>query len=124
MFIALNKFQENELSWNLMYLIAFIILGDGIYKFSKKITTYKRTAYLVTNLRVFIKKGRTQESVTSFERSKIVFLDLKASKTEQKFNVGTILIHLGEIKDYDGVKEKIFYKLESVRDPNAILRLF
>jgi len=106
-----------------MYLIALIILGDAVYRFSKKIIAYKKTVYLITNLRVVIKKGVIKDSITSLYKSKIVFLDLKASKTEQRFNVGTILIHLGEIRDFDGKKEKVFYKLESVKDPNNILRL-
>jgi hypothetical protein len=123
-FIALNKFQEGELNWTSMYLIAVSILGHAVYRFSKKLILFKKTAYFITNRRVLIKKGSTEASITSFEKSKIVFLDLVAVKTEERFNVGTILIHLGEIKEIDGKKEKVYYKLEAIKDPDSILRLF
>lgn len=123
-FITLNKFQKGELNWTLMYLIALSILGEAAYRVLKKIIAFKKTAYFITNRRVIIRRGYSEERITSFEKSKIVFMDLVANKTERRFNAGTILFHLGEMRELDGKKEKIFYKLESVKDPNSILLLF
>ena len=124
-FLALSKIGKYELNWIVMYLIAISILGSGLYQLLKKIIAYRKIVYFITNLRVVIKNGDAVGNTVSLEKSKIAFLDLDVSKTQRRFNVGTILVDLGEVKEnYDGQKYKVIYRLESVREPNSILRLF
>ena len=124
-FLTLSKIGKYELNWIVMYLIALSILGSGLYQLLKKIIAYRKIVYFITNLRVVIKNGDAVGNTVSLEKSKIAFLDLDVSKTERRFNVGTILINLGEVKEnYDGQEYKVIYRLESVREPNSILRLF
>jgi hypothetical protein len=122
-FIVISIVGKHDLSWNAMYFIALIIIGEGLIRLLKKLIGYKKVAYFITNLRVVI-KGNSENKVVSFKKDKITLLDLRISKIEQRFKVGTVLIHLGEVKNKDGQDKNVFYELEAVRNPNEILKLF
>jgi uncharacterized membrane protein YdbT with pleckstrin-like domain len=107
----------------MMYLIAFLIIGDGLFREGRKILGYSKTFYYVTNRMIYIQSGVFMRKMTAFERSKIVFIDIVGSNIDKKFNVRTISIHFGEIKLTDGKEEKIFQKLEFIKNPEAIVKL-
>lgn len=123
LFIAISKVCKSDLNWAMMYLIAFLIIGDGLFREGRKILGYSKTFYYVTNRMIYIQSGVFMRKMTAFERSKIVFIDIVGSNIDKKFNVRTISIHFGEIKLTDGKEEKIFQKLEFIKNPEAIVKL-
>jgi uncharacterized membrane protein YdbT with pleckstrin-like domain len=108
----------------LIYILPIIALIIGIGIVIDKIICYKKIDYYITNQRVIIKTGDLEACVTGIPKNHIVSIDMKASKAEQKYNAGTILIHLGEEYELDEKMEKLFYKLESVNHPSELLKLF
>jgi len=120
-FIIING--KNGLNWTVMYLVAFITIGDGLFRLGRKILSYSKTVYYITNRMIYIQNGVIMPKLTAFERGKISFVDIEASKIEMKFNAGTVLIHFGEIKLTDGKEEKVYQKFESIKNPGNIVKL-
>lgn len=108
----------------LIYILPGIGFIIGIAVIIDKMICYKKIAYYITNQRVIIKTGDLEACIIRIPKKYIFFIDMKTSNAEQKYHAGTILIHLGEEYEIDNKMEKLFYKLESVRNPSVILKLF
>jgi hypothetical protein len=122
-FILLSKVGNHNLNWTMMWLIAFIIIGAGLFKIGKRYFDQKAITYYLTNWRVVIVNKNAAITTKSIARSSIKSLDMQVSKTEQKYHTGTILIDTGEVWNNDGIEEKVIYRLEAIAEPENVLRL-
>src|SRR5258705_11592870 len=57
LFIAISKIGKNDLNWAMMYLIAFLAIGDGLFRAGRKILSYSKTVYYITNRMIYIQSG-------------------------------------------------------------------
>jgi len=97
-FITFSRIGSYDLSWTLMYVIAFTVICDGLYRFLKKILRYRKIAYCITNQRVYFQYGVLKSQVKEIEKNKIIRVNIEINKIERKYNVGTILIDFGKKK--------------------------
>jgi membrane protein YdbS with pleckstrin-like domain len=124
LFITISIVGKGELNWKMMYLIAFLTIGGGLFRAGHRVLNYSKTLYWVTNRMIYIQSGIFTRKRIAFARSKILLVDIEVSKIDKRFNAGTILIHFGETKlTEDGKEEKLFRKLESIKDPHNIIKL-
>ena len=75
LFIAISKIGKNDLNWTMMYLIAFLTIGDGLFREGRKILSYSKTVYYVTNRMIYIQSGVFMHKLTAFERNKIISIN-------------------------------------------------
>src|SRR5438045_2006736 len=90
-FILLSKVGNNKLNWEMMWLIAFIIIGTGLFKIGKRSFAQKAITYYLTTPRIVIINKNATITTKSIARSSIKSLDMQVSKAEQKYHTGTIL---------------------------------
>lgn len=106
------------------YLFTLIILGHVLLKLGRKYFDFKATTYYLTNWRLVIVNNNKTEPIKSLDKNLIKSVDVTVSNTEGKYNTGTILIDMGEVRYYDGQEEKVLYRLEAIPEPERVLRMF
>lgn len=119
----LSLWNKSEYGLNLILTSAYLIIIISTYKILSKIIEYRKTKYIITDQMVIIKNGLLN-SKTTIGKDEIKFVDIKLSKIERKYNVGTVILYTGEIVNSDGGEYKKFYALDSVKNPEDIIRLF
>ena len=123
LFIVIRKINGDNLNWIGMYLFTFVVIGVISLRLVRRTTSYRNAYYYLTNQKIYIYGGAIDRRLTVFDRKKIILVDIEVSKVDKKFNAGTILLHFGEIELVDNEEKKVFQKIESIKDPESIIRL-
>jgi len=119
----LSLLNKSEYGWNLILTFASIIIIISIYKILSKIIGYRKTKYVISDQMVLIKKGLLNNIMT-IGKDEIKFVDIKSTKIERKYNVGTIMLYTEEIVKSEDVENRKYYSLDSVKNPEDIIKLF
>lgn len=123
--LIIGKVGGQQPDRGFLYFFALAILGFHVVKLVKRHLDAKETTYYLTNHRVVILNKNATITTKSLDRSWIQALDVSISRSEQKYGVGTILIDIGEVDtNEEGQKQPVLYKLEAIRGPETVYRMF
>lgn len=123
--VIIGKVGGHQPDRGFLYLFALPVLGFHFIKLVRRHLDAKETTYYLTNHRVVIHNKNATITTKSLDRSWIRALDVSISQSEQKYGVGTILIDIGEVdRDKEGQKQPVLYKLEAIREPENVYRMF
>jgi len=77
LFITISMVGKGELNWKMMYLIAFLTIGGGLFRAGHRVLNYSKTLYWVTNRMIYIQSG-------IFTRKRIAFARNKTNRRRQR----------------------------------------
>lgn len=122
-FYNLDKSGYELESWFIIHGAAMFFGLEGLYSLAKRMYSYKRINYEISNSQIKIDNGGLTGSKKIIDRDKIHFVETKSYISDKLFGTSTVRLYTGEIIDKDDELKKKFDELESVKDANKVVEL-